>query len=89
MLRFFLPDRNLMAAGGKEITLGDRLHEVFAVGANAVMVGNYLTTMGTAPEYWQDAAKRWGLKLGTQVEEIEPAPTSGGKSCGTNDCGCA
>ena len=89
MLRFFLPDRNLMAAGGKEITLGDRLHEVFAVGANAVMVGNYLTTMGTAPEYWQDAAKRWGLKLGTQVEEIEPAPSSGGKSCGPNDCGCA
>ena len=89
VLRFFLPDRNIMAAGGKEITLGDRLHEVFAAGVNAVMVGNYLTTMGTAPEYWQAAATRWGLKLNSHVEEIEPAPSEEKKGCGSNDCGCA
>ena len=89
VLRYFLPDRNIMAAGGKEITLGDRLHEVFAAGVNAVMVGNYLTTMGTAPEYWQNAATRWGLKLNSHVEEIEPAPSAEKKSCGSHDCGCA
>ncbi len=85
VLRFFLPDRNIMAAGGKEITLGDRLHEVFAAGVNAVMVGNYLTTMGTAPDYWQTAATRWGLKMKTDVETIDEAPK---KSCGSSECGC-
>jgi biotin synthase len=83
--RWFLPDRSIMAAGGKEITLGDRLHEVFAAGVNAVMVGNYLTTMGTAPEYWRDAAARHGLTLAGRVEEIDQAESSG---CGTSSCGC-
>jgi biotin synthase len=90
VLRYFLPDRNIMAAGGKEITLGERLHEVFAAGVNAVMVGNYLTTMGTAPDYWQEAAVRWGLAMKSDVEQIEE---KAGKSCGSKggskDCGCA
>jgi biotin synthase len=88
VLRYFLPDRNIMAAGGKEITLGERLHEVFAAGVNAVMVGNYLTTMGTAPEYWQQAAARWGLTLNTQVEEIAPATAQSASACRSRECGC-
>jgi biotin synthase len=80
VFRFMLPDRNIMAAGGKEIVLGDRLHEVFAAGVNAVMVGNYLTTLGTAPEYWQDAAKRHGLELKSKVESID--------DCSSGSCGC-
>jgi biotin synthase len=86
VFRFMLPDRNIMAAGGKEITLGDRLHEVFAAGVNAVMVGNYLTTMGTAPEFWKDAAVRHGLVLNDHVEEIDDQPA--GCGTGTGGCGC-
>ncbi|HYE04622.1 MAG TPA: biotin synthase BioB [Planctomycetota bacterium] len=78
VFRFMLPDRNLMAAGGKEVVLKDRLHEVFAAGINAVMVGNYLTTLGTTPDFWQDAAKRHGLAMRGDVEQVEGA--SGG--CG-------
>jgi biotin synthase len=80
--RFMLGDRNIMAAGGKEITLAERLHEVFAAGVNAVMVGNYLTTLGTAPEYWREAAQRHGLRLHDGISEIEGS----GSSCGSRGC---
>jgi len=62
-LRFFLPDRNIMVAGGKEVTFGERLDEVFKTGINAVMVGNYLTTLGTDPEFWHRQIERWGLTI--------------------------
>jgi biotin synthase len=79
VLRWMLPDRNIMAAGGKEITLGDRLDEVFAAGVNAVMVGNYLTTLGTDPAFWKQAAAKHGLTLRAEVETIET---------GRSGCGC-
>ncbi|TVR44739.1 MAG: biotin synthase BioB [Planctomycetota bacterium] len=63
MLRLFLPERNIMVAGGKEVTFGERLHEVFAAGVNAVMVGNYLTTLGTDPDYWHKQVANYGLEL--------------------------
>ena len=78
VFRFMLPDRNLMTAGGKEIVLGERLHEVFKTGINAVMVGNYLTTLGTQPTYWHEAAARWGLRLSTEHTTIEQ------DDCGTS-----
>lgn len=63
VLRLFLPERNIMVAGGKEVTFGERLHEVFAVGINAVMVGNYLTTLGTDPQFWHRQVAAHGLQL--------------------------
>lgn len=80
--RFLLPDRNLMAAGGKEVVLQDRVHEIFAAGVNAVMVGNYLTTLGTAPDYWKDAVARHGLVMEKDLTEVD------GGSCGSGGCGC-
>lgn len=59
--RLYLADRNLMVAGGKEAVFGERLHEVLGAGVNALMVGNYLTTLGTGPDYWREAAVRYGL----------------------------
>ena len=81
VVRFMLPDRNLMTAGGKEVVLGDRLDEVFATGINAVMVGNYLTTLGTDPDFWRRAAAKHGLKMAGEVTEIES------EGCGSG-CGC-
>lgn len=78
VFRFLLPDRNLMAAGGKEVVLGERLHELFAAGINAVMVGNYLTTLGTSPDYWREAAARHGLRMPSATEAV-------GEAAG---CGC-
>jgi biotin synthase-like enzyme len=85
VFRFLLPDRNLRAAGGKEVVLQERLHEVFAAGINAVMVGNYLTTLGTSPEFWRAAAAKHGLVLRGEVEQVEQAASGG---CGTaKGCG--
>jgi len=53
--RLALPKTILRYAGGREITLGDLgTREGLLGGVNAVIVGNYLTTLGRAPE--QDLA---------------------------------
>ncbi|MDA3962154.1 MAG: biotin synthase BioB [Planctomycetota bacterium] len=75
--RFFLPSTSIMVAGGKEVTFGDRLSEVFTTGINAVMVGNYLTTLGTTPEWWFEQAQAHGLSIQSE----------GATDCGS-DCGC-
>ncbi|MCK6488698.1 MAG: biotin synthase BioB [Planctomycetes bacterium] len=61
--RFMLPDRNLMVAGGKEVVFGARLAEVLDAGINAIMVGNYLTSLGTPGEFWNEQAAARGLAL--------------------------
>jgi biotin synthase len=81
VFRLFLPDRNLMVAGGKEVTFGDRLHEVFRTGINSVMVGNYLTTLGTSPDYWRTWVPRYGL---VGVDETAEASAGGGCGCGSS-----
>jgi biotin synthase len=44
--RLVLPRTILRYAGGREITLGDLDVQGFTGGINAVIVGNYLTTLG-------------------------------------------
>ncbi len=63
VFRYLLPDRDLLAAGGKEAVLGDRLHEVLAAGMNAVMAGDYLTSPGTGAAYWREQAARYGMRI--------------------------
>jgi biotin synthase len=49
--RLALPRTILRYAGGREITLGDLGTEQGLMGGiNAVIVGNYLTTLGRSPE---------------------------------------
>ncbi len=47
--RLALPRTILRYAGGREITLGDLTERGMLGGINAVIVGNYLTTLGRAP----------------------------------------
>jgi biotin synthase len=44
--RLALPRTILRFAGGREITLGDLAKDGMLGGINAVIVGNYLTTLG-------------------------------------------
>jgi biotin synthase len=44
--RLVMPRTILRFAGGREITLGDLAARGIRGGANAVIVGNYLTTLG-------------------------------------------
>ncbi len=60
--RLALPKTILRYAGGREITLGDLgTRDGLLGGVNAVIVGNYLTTLGRAPS--QDLAMLEELKM--------------------------
>lgn len=46
LFRHLLPEATLRVCGGRPITLGPLQEQIFAAGANGLMVGNYLTTQG-------------------------------------------
>ena len=47
LTRTMLPDaERIMVAGGRELMFAERQGEIFAAGANAIVIGNYLTTAG-------------------------------------------
>jgi biotin synthase len=50
VLRLGLPDVILRYAGGRELTLGELQAMGMTAGINALIVGNYLTTLGRSPE---------------------------------------
>jgi biotin synthase len=50
LFRLALPSVILRYAGGREITLGDLQAMGMAAGINALIIGNYLTTLGRAPD---------------------------------------
>ncbi len=50
IFRLILPDKILMTAGGREVTLRDLQSMGLMAGANAMILGNYLTTPGRPPE---------------------------------------
>lgn len=49
LFRLGLPDTILRYAGGREITLGELQEVGMRAGINALIIGNYLTTLGRAP----------------------------------------
>ena len=59
--RLTLPRAILRYAGGREITLGDLAPQGLAGGINAMIVGNYLTTLGRPPA--DDLAMLANLKM--------------------------
>ena len=48
--RLIMPSKVLMSGGGREITLRDLQSMGVVAGANGMIIGNYLTTEGRAPE---------------------------------------
>jgi len=50
LFRLALPDVILRYAGGREVTLRDLQAMGMTSGINALIVGNYLTTLGRAPD---------------------------------------
>ncbi|HIC77141.1 MAG TPA: biotin synthase BioB [Candidatus Dadabacteria bacterium] len=50
IFRLIMPDKVLMSGGGREITLRDLQSLGIMAGSNGMIIGNYLTTMGRAPE---------------------------------------
>jgi biotin synthase len=61
LLRLGLPRTILRYAGGRELTLGELQAMGMTSGINALIVGNYLTTLGRSPE--QDLAMLRDLRM--------------------------
>lgn len=59
--RFILPRQEIMIAGGRTVNLRDAQSMVFAAGASALMVGNYLTTLNQPVEKDLQMLKDLGL----------------------------
>lgn len=64
-----LPDSRVMIAGGREITFKERQHEIFEAGADAMVIGNYLTTSGESPDKDFEMIKRAGCEIADECHE--------------------
>ena len=61
LFRLALPDVILRYAGGREVTLDDLQEMGMTAGINALITGNYLTTLGRSPQ--QDVVMLKGLNM--------------------------
>lgn len=60
--RFILPEQDIMVAGGRVVNLRDTQALIFMAGINALMVGNYLTTVNQPVEKDLQMLKDLGLE---------------------------
>jgi len=68
LTRKTLPDaQRIMIAGGRELMFGERQNEIFAHGANSIVIGNYLTTSGRAMHKDLEMLKSLNLEVATKV----------------------
>ena len=69
LTRQTLPDaKRIMVAGGRELIFGERQKEIFAYGANSIVIGNYLTTAGRDSHQDHQMLASLGLDVATSVE---------------------
>ncbi len=70
LFRLGLPDVILRYAGGREITLGELQAMGMTAGINALIVGNYLTTLGRAPSEDLEMLKDLRMPVGALSKVI-------------------
>jgi len=64
-VRAALPNTRLMVAGGREITFTSKECDIFAAGADAIVIGDYLTTKGELPASDREMIERLGYEIAT------------------------
>lgn len=62
-------DKLLMVAGGRELLFGGNENRMFEAGANAMVIGNYLTTKGSEPLKDQQMLQSLGYEIATSCEK--------------------
>ncbi|WP_457592422.1 biotin synthase [Hydrogenimonas sp.] len=67
--REMLPSQRIMIAGGREITFGERDREIFTAGANAIVIGDYLTTSGSDPLRDHRMIEDAGYEIATECHD--------------------
>jgi biotin synthase len=70
LFRLGLPDTILRYAGGREITLGDLQEAGMRSGVNALIIGNYLTTLGRSPDEDLAMLERLRMPIGALSRAI-------------------
>ncbi len=61
-------ERLLMVAGGRELLFSKEEHKMFEAGANAIVIGNYLTTSGEAPDRDRQMLETLGYEVATSCD---------------------
>jgi len=61
-------DKLLMVAGGRELLFNGQEHKMFEAGANAMVIGNYLTTAGLEPKKDQIMLEKLGYEVATSCD---------------------
>ena len=61
----------IMVAGGRELMFGEEQYEIFNRGANAFVIGDYLTTTGKTPKDDVEALEALGFKIAKNFHRIE------------------
>lgn len=69
MTREMLRDSILMLAGGREVVFGNNQKDIFNYGIDAIVLGNYLTTNGEAPNNDLAMLKNYNLKIGNLIND--------------------
>jgi biotin synthase len=62
-VRAALPHTRLMVAGGRETTFKSKECNIFEAGADAIVIGDYLTTKGELPASDRDMIQRLGYEI--------------------------
>ena len=70
LFRLALPEVILRYAGGREITLGDMQEAGMTAGINALIVGNYLTTLGRTPDQDLAMLDRLSMPVGVLTKVV-------------------
>jgi len=61
-------ERLLMVAGGRELLFSSDERKMFEAGANAIVIGNYLTTSGEAPDKDRQMLEALGYEVATSCD---------------------
>ena len=60
----------LMVAGGRELLFENKENSMFEAGANAMVIGNYLTTEGISPKSDQSMLSKLGYTVATSCDSL-------------------
>jgi len=70
LTRKMIPNAHkIMVAGGRELMFGEDQYEVFEHGANAIVIGDYLTTAGNKASKDIDALEKLGYSIAQTCEK--------------------
>ncbi len=70
LTRSLIPDADrVMIAGGRELMFKERQGEIFDAGANAIVIGNYLTTSGRERSQDLEMLANLGFQIATSPED--------------------